>query len=212
MPAATSMTMDAFSTGASDLNMDSWYAANPLPMSPTVAAPSSAPSRESSSGPALTDANVNGHRPAVPPPGAPPTRTKSQDEAPTRAPSDLELAIPSVAYPSRASPASWGEARLLILGIAKDGAKSRVETQVKISLVLVRPKPGAVASGAADDRVGSLVDAAVMQDGRLNKGGPAVDSFERIGSWPNLKLPAHAAIKRKARKLIRTGALSHLPF
>lgn len=136
-----------------------------------------------------------------------PAPVEEPPSALTRPPSEVELLIPSVAKPPRDDPSKWGSPRLMILGIAKEGAKSRVETQVRISLVLLRGKQEVKLEGAEDVRgkmTEALIERATAVDGTLLKGDEAAQ-LERIGAWPHLKLPAFSAIKRKAKKLIKTG-------
>lgn len=79
---------------------------------------------------------------------------------------------------------------LLILGLPDQGAKTRVETQIKLTLVLVVGQPP---PRAPDGNL--LLDAQNAQDQQL----------ARISNWSHVKLPAYSAIKRKSKKLLKTG-------
>ncbi|KAK4703523.1 hypothetical protein P7C70_g2691, partial [Phenoliferia sp. Uapishka_3] len=83
--------------------------------------------------------------------------------------------------------------KLLVLGVPTIGAKSRVETQIKISLVLVAPKDGRQVK--AED---GLDQQLMTQDGGLADN--AGDALERIGSWSHVRLPKYLALKKKNKK------------
>lgn len=80
--------------------------------------------------------------------------------------------------------------QLLILGLPDEGARSRVETQVKVGLILLRPKAKAQATQTAlnyKDSKGALLPG-------------ANDHFDKVGNWKYLALPAVSSVKRRARK------------
>ncbi|BGP41845.1 SPT3 Dosage dependent suppressor of Ty-induced promoter mutations-like protein [Rhodotorula kratochvilovae] len=105
--------------------------------------------------------------------------------------------IPAHAAPS---PAAVAGAELLVLGVPRMGAKSRVETQIKISLALVRPR-----GGVKLEQVGGRVsDEMVMADGGLD--ARAAEELERLGSWTHLRLPKHLALKSKPGKQLSAAA------
>ncbi|GAA6054535.1 hypothetical protein JCM3770_005834 [Rhodotorula araucariae] len=99
--------------------------------------------------------------------------------------------------PAHAAPPSSAVAgaELLVLGVPRTGAKSRVETQIKISLALVRPRGGVKLENAAGARIS---DEMVMVDGGLD--ARAADDLERLGTWTHLRLPKHLALKSKPGK------------
>ncbi|KAM0754724.1 hypothetical protein T439DRAFT_321759 [Meredithblackwellia eburnea MCA 4105] len=103
--------------------------------------------------------------------------------------------ITSLTTPSR----DKVNAKLLVLGVPTIGAKSRVETQIKISLVLVAQKQttGPRQKVKLEDQ--DADDSALMTlDGGL--ADHAGDRLERIGSWSHVKLPRHLALKKKNKK------------
>jgi len=106
--------------------------------------------------------------------------------------------IPTVASPAAESVTN---AELVVLGVPTVGAKSRVETQIKISLALVRPRAGGVGGGAA-----RVSDDMVMVDGGLD--ARAADDLERLGSWSHLRLPKNLALKSKPGKQLSAAALA----
>jgi hypothetical protein len=82
----------------------------------------------------------------------------------------------------------------VILGLPEEGARSRVETQVKVGITLVRPKQ----RGPNPPNILNYRD---------SKGGltsEADQHFERIGTWRYLSLPTVSAVKRKAKKHYRS--------
>ncbi|GAA5985338.1 hypothetical protein JCM11641_006371 [Rhodosporidiobolus odoratus] len=84
--------------------------------------------------------------------------------------------------------------QLLVLGVPTVGAKSRVETQIKISLALVRP----TSSGpplSPYPSVGPEAGAYTMDDGALDP--KAAAEVERVGSWGWVRLPKFMALKAK---------------
>lgn len=95
---------------------------------------------------------------------------------------------------SRDEQAKGTHAQLVILGLPEEGARSRVETQVKVGISLVRPKQ-------------RLPNAPSILNYRDSKGAltPEADQhFERVGSWKYLSLPTVSSVKRKAKKHYRT--------
>ncbi|GAA5853870.1 hypothetical protein JCM9279_005751 [Rhodotorula babjevae] len=109
--------------------------------------------------------------------------------------------------PTLASPAAdtVTNAELVALGVPTLGAKSRVETQIKISLALVRPRDGG--SGGGGGGGGARVsDDMVMVDGGLD--ARAADDLERLGTWTHLRLPKNLALKSKPGKQLSAAALA----
>jgi hypothetical protein len=100
-------------------------------------------------------------------------------------PTEVELAIPRLSRLNLLEPYP-DDLKLLLVGLQAEGAKTRVETQIKLSLVLV------TGEGASIDRNGNLSTC-------------AQHSLSRLGNWSHIKLPAYSAIKRKSKKLIKTG-------
>jgi hypothetical protein len=88
--------------------------------------------------------------------------------------------------------ASNSPLQLLILGVPTSGAKSRVETQIKISLVLLRPKHG---NARGEEQIAS-------DGGLLNGVGSRV---ERIKTWSHIKLPRILALRQKNKKQTKPG-------
>ncbi|KAK4048163.1 SPT3 Dosage dependent suppressor of Ty-induced promoter mutations-like protein [Microbotryomycetes sp. JL221] len=86
---------------------------------------------------------------------------------------------------------------LMVLGVPRFGAKSRVETQIKITLALVRPRQQAIGKGECERFVAF--------DGSLDE--QANDMYERVASWSHLKLPAAQALKKKSKKQAKPGEL-----
>ena len=102
--------------------------------------------------------------------------------------------ISSVAVPAKTG--FGGGFQMLVLGVPASGAKSRVETQIKISLVLVQPKQ--LSGGRAVQARADLAGELTTLDGGLD--GQAGEHLERIGSWSHVRLPHYLALKRKTKK------------
>jgi hypothetical protein len=100
-------------------------------------------------------------------------------------PTEVELAIPRLSRLNLLEPYP-DDLKLLLVGLQAEGAKTRVETQIKLSLVLV------TGEGASIDRNGNLSTC-------------AQHSLSRLGNWSHIKLPAYSVIKQKSKKLIKTG-------
>lgn len=93
------------------------------------------------------------------------------------------------------SHSQFSSLQLLVLGVPTTGAKSRVETQIKISLVLVKPKVG----GNKIKRDQEGAEGWMTSDGGLSP--DAGGSLERIGSWSHLRLPHYLALKKKGKRV-----------
>lgn len=114
--------------------------------------------------------------------------------------------IPSAAAPpdDEVLAAASGQSRgsvpeLLVLGVPTVGAKSRVETQIKITLALVRPLPGVKREDGIDVGDGKGPRAGwVSADGGLDE--RAAQELERVETWTHLRLPKHLALKSKEKK------------
>ncbi|GAA5901531.1 hypothetical protein JCM5296_006805 [Sporobolomyces johnsonii] len=107
------------------------------------------------------------------------------------APPPTSLTVPSSSSSTSYSP----RAKLLVLGVPTVGAKSRVETQIKISLALVRPRPNAV---KREDDEGEWAEDILTDDGSLVP-ARAANELERVGSWSHVRLPKFLALKSKAK-------------
>lgn len=117
--------------------------------------------------------------------------TTLADKSPVAAPCESATLLKTVA---RDEKAKQTQAQLVILGLPDEGARSRVETQVKVGISLVRPKT-------------RLPNVPSILNYRNAKGGltPEADQyFERVGTWRYLSLPTVSAVKRKAKKHYRT--------
>ena len=89
--------------------------------------------------------------------------------------------------------------QLLILGLPDEGARSRVETQVKIGLALLHPRyVPAAASVMPRPRAINFKD----EKGAITS--EADEHFERVGCWKYLSLPAVSSVKRHAKKHARS--------
>ena len=98
--------------------------------------------------------------------------------------------------------------QLLVLGVPVVGAKSRVETQIKISLVLVGQKAGTGRVKAEDEEPSA--EELMTSDGGLQEG--AGDELTRIGTWSHVRLPKFLALKKKNKKQAKAGTfLSPFP-
>jgi hypothetical protein len=89
-------------------------------------------------------------------------------------------------------PAAEGDPppRLLILGIPDEGTRTRVETQIRITLMLVQP--------LTHDNV-----RLTTPSGQLL---PSIrDHAVKLAQWKYLKLPGYTAIKRKHKKYQKSG-------
>lgn len=84
---------------------------------------------------------------------------------------------------------SFQAVQLLVLGVPLIGAKSRVETQIKISLVLVAPKTGKKATAREE---------CMTSDGGLRE--DSGENMQRVGSWTHVRLPKYLALKKKIKK------------
>ena len=100
--------------------------------------------------------------------------------------------VASTSHDSRSSSQDTGNPQLLLFGIPPEGTRTRVETQIKVTLMLLRP--------AAD---GNQTLPLVDEDGVAVAG--SLRRAERVGDYKWLRLPAFAAIKRKNKKHYRTG-------
>ena len=110
--------------------------------------------------------------------------------------------IPTIASPAADSVTN---AELVVLGVPTVGAKSRVETQIKISLALVRPRAGG-GGGGGGGGAARVSDDMVMVDGGLD--ARAADDLERLGTWSHLRLPKNLALKSKPGKQLSAAALA----
>lgn len=86
--------------------------------------------------------------------------------------------------------------QLLVLGLPDEGARSRVETQVKIGLILLLPKGR---SANSNQTAMNYKDA----KGALLPG--ANEHFDKVGLWKYLALPAVSSVKRRARKHFKSS-------
>lgn len=106
--------------------------------------------------------------------------------------------IPSISKPALSTLSEASGLRMLVLGVPLIGAKSRVETQIKISVVLVRSL-----QGSQLDEEGLMT-----ADGGIDSA--AGQSMERIGTWSHIKLPQFLALKKKkAKKAPLPGMYPH---
>lgn len=109
--------------------------------------------------------------------------------------------IPGAAAPSvdevvaSASGSHGPVPELLVLGVPTVGAKSRVETQIKISLALVRSR---VDARGASDIVVDGKDGYLLPDGGLDD--RVAGDLERLETWSHLRLPKNLALKSKEKK------------
>lgn len=161
-----------------------------LDPSPTATAPSPSSSlKQTQTQPPPSNRQTFSHSTTVP---TPTTNLVSKD-AIISSSIITTLCTPSLSsiFPSTASSSVLvSPIQLLVLGVPTTGAKSRVETQIKISLVLVRPKGGVKLEGG----LGSWL----TEDGGIaDKAG---DGLERIGTWTHIKLPQWAALKKGKKK------------
>lgn len=100
--------------------------------------------------------------------------------------------------------------QLLVLGVPTVGAKSRVETQIKITLALVRPQQGIKREDGVVNVVSGKGKAAwISPDGGLDE--RAAQELERVETWTHLRLPKHLALKSKEKKSGTTGAVKPKP-
>lgn len=107
--------------------------------------------------------------------------------------SSLITSVVSPSLPSLMQSASVSPLQLIVLGVPTTGAKSRVETQIKIQLVLVRPKH----HGQGEEEIAC--------DGGLEEG--VGSRVERIGTWSHVKLPKFLALRQqKSKKSTKNGA------
>ncbi|GAA5977606.1 hypothetical protein JCM10908_005036 [Rhodotorula pacifica] len=122
--------------------------------------------------------------------------------------------IPSAATPSGdeivAAASGQGQGappELLVLGVPTVGAKSRVETQIKITLALVRPQQqqqGIKREEGVDSMMEGGKAGWILPDGGLDE--RAARDLERVETWTHLRLPRHLALKSKEKKSA-TGAV-----
>ncbi|ORY73860.1 hypothetical protein BCR35DRAFT_306973 [Leucosporidium creatinivorum] len=107
--------------------------------------------------------------------------------------------LTSIALPPRAGSQPM---ELLVLGVPTIGAKSRVETQIKITLALVSTRPGVVSTKdqAVGDGQGVPGGRFITPDGGLEYRADA--EYERVGGWTHLRLPRLLAIKKKGKKAL----------
>lgn len=103
--------------------------------------------------------------------------------------SEIESQIPQLIHVDVPNHHHQPKLSLLLLGVPDQGAKTRVETQIKLTLVLIL---GHQAQRASD---GSLL----LLDPNANK------SISRVSNWSHVKLPFYSSIKRRSKKLLKTG-------
>jgi hypothetical protein len=89
------------------------------------------------------------------------------------------------------NPLTFANLELLALGLPSSGARTRVETQLKVSLVLVQ--------------VGAGVDKSSLVTSSGDLADDVGQRAARVGVWPWLKLPKWSALKRHARRHYRQG-------
>jgi len=82
---------------------------------------------------------------------------------------------------------------LLVLGLPDAATRTRVETQIKLSIVLIQ-KFDPHYSGRLTSVEGDLLPEAVHR-------------ASKVGDWSYIKLPSFAAIKKKNKKHIKTGVV-----
>jgi len=90
--------------------------------------------------------------------------------------------------------------QLLVLGLPDEGARSRVETQVKIGLILLRPKAQAQLANQAP-----VPTAMNYKDPKGALTAEANQYFDKVGNWRYIALPAVSSVKRRARKHYKEG-------
>ncbi|GAA5981015.1 hypothetical protein JCM5350_000013 [Sporobolomyces pararoseus] len=86
--------------------------------------------------------------------------------------------------------------KLLVLGVPTVGAKSRVETQIKISLSLVRPLGGIKREGNSSSE---WAENLINEEGSIDS-NIASDELERIGSWSHIRIPKYLALKSRTKE------------
>jgi len=140
--------------------------------------------------------------------------SQSQDE-PT--PSPFVSNIDTVSRPDRECLPNTDGLSLIILGIADDGAKSRVETQVKVTLVLVKPR-----QDISNDK--NINKSAEVQQGQrdtstsASHGNINSSSMEGVATVPNdaqptvheCRTPEGGVTADISQKLERIGSYSHV--
>ncbi|KAL7005470.1 SPT3 Dosage dependent suppressor of Ty-induced promoter mutations-like protein [Cystobasidiomycetes sp. EMM_F5] len=93
-----------------------------------------------------------------------------------------------------------GQCQLVVLGLPDEGARSRVETQVKIGLTLLRSRFIPSAHPAASAPAAHAPRAMSFRDPRGALTAEADAHFEKVGSWRYLCLPTVSSVKRNAKK------------
>ncbi len=94
-----------------------------------------------------------------------------------------------------------GNLQVHVHGVALSGAKSRVETQIRMRLELVRPVPAGADGRKGEEKVtassiGATPEASAVAEARF--GSPS--NWQRIGSFTHIKLPPMTGTKRKSKK------------
>ena len=120
----------------------------------------------------------------------------------TKEPVVASMVIPRLVAPAPSTLSAQSGLQMLVLGIPTVGAKSRVETQIKISVVLVRPTSEHGIDG----------NDLISLDGGIE--AQAGEAFERIGSWTHIKIPQILAMRKKKlpKKLMKSGASPSSPW
>lgn len=99
--------------------------------------------------------------------------------------------------------------QLVVLGLPEEGARSRVETQVKIGLALLRARQGTGYTSTREESPDSLPPgmprAAAYKDEKGAMMPEAAEVFEKVGAWKYICLPAVSSVKRKAKKHYKSG-------
>ena len=112
---------------------------------------------------------------------------------------DLGYTSDTIVRPVRA--ALGGDLQVHVHGVALAGAKSRVETQIRMRLELVRPVPSTSDARDGEERVPKSTmitsqEAAALAAARF---GPC-SAWQRIGSFTHIKLPPMTGTRRKSKK------------
>ncbi|GAA5913803.1 uncharacterized protein JCM6883_003997 [Sporobolomyces salmoneus] len=91
--------------------------------------------------------------------------------------------------------------KLLVLGVPTHGAKSRVETQIKISLSLVRPLGGGgiKREGSSSSSSSDWAENLINEEGSIDS-AVAPNELERIGSWSHIRIPRYLALKSRTKE------------
>ena len=130
------------------------------------------------------------------------------DKATQQQASESSAVVRNVSRDSTASQLRQ-QCQLVVLGLPDEGSRSRVETQVKVGLTLLRPRSkSSNANHMTEPGIGHEDSVPYAMAYKDSKGALTLEAdryFEKVGSWKYLSLPTVSSVKRKAKKHYRAS-------